>query len=376
VRKWRVRARSGKAQWYRDESHAPHRPAHKCDAQWEDRVVATRQLLVARRESRSHAFIGSIAIRKELQEQGVAVEGHSLRQIERVLQRRDLVEPRQKRRRGGPKRFYPGPHNEAQQPWDLHEVDFVGPLYLRGGQRFQVLSRVDLVSGNPCSWVHRRQTADCVQISLWQDWQTAGRPLYLQMDNQTPFSGGHQHARSLGQVVRLCLYAGIQPVFIPFYCSFYNAHVESYHSRWEADVHQRIEVGTPDEFAAELQRYIDFFASYRAYERALRGRPNHHQGTRRLLPADIPQPKRMMLCYGRIHFIRRVSEEGRIEILNETFRVPRDFAHDYLWAIIDTQSETLSVQHQINKEQPPTVVLQVPYAFREKASQHSPLPGG
>lgn len=304
------------------------------------------------------------------------MEGHSLRQIERILKRRDLVAPRKRRHRGGPKRFYPGPHNQADQPWDLHELDFVGPLFLHGGQRFSVLSRVDIVSGDACSWVHTRQTGECVQTSLWQDWQNVGVPTYLQMDNQMPFIGGRKHARSLGHVVRLCLYVGIQPVFIPFYCSFYNAHVESYQGLWQAEVFERFTFAAPDEFAAEMERFREAFSSYRAYERNLHQRPTRHQGTRRCLPADMEQPKMVTLSFGRVHFIRRVSDEGLIEILNETFRVPRDLANDYVWATIDTQSQTLMVHHQGNKEQKSIPVLQVPYAFREKATQQSLLTTG
>jgi transposase len=375
VCKWRKRAGSGTPDWYRDGSHAPHRPSHKADPDWEEQVVTARKRLATRREAKGHAFIGSIAIRKELEEQGAGVEGHSLRQIERILKRHDLVAPRKRRQRGGPKRFYPGPHNHAEQPWDLHELDFVGPLYLHGGHRFSVLSRVDIVSGDARSWVKPRQTTDQVQTALWQDWQSEGMPTYLQMDNQLPFIGGRVHARTLSHVVRLCLFVGIQPVFIPFYCSFYNAHVESYQGLWQAEVFERFTFATPDEFVAEMQRFRDAFASYRAYERTVHQRPNRHHGTRRLLPADLQQPSTAALSFGHIHFIRRVSDEGRIEILNEVFRVPREFANDYLWASIDTQSQTLTVHHHANNEKP-VLVLQANYAFRETASQPPIIQGG
>ena len=61
-----------------------------------------------------------------------------------------------------------------------------------------------------------------------------------------------------------------------------------------------------------MERFHEAFASYRAYEHTVHQRPNRHQGTRRLLPADVQQPKIVALSFGRMHFIRRVSVASRL----------------------------------------------------------------
>lgn len=376
VRKWRQRARSGQAAWYEERPRAPHRQARQAEPAWERAVVDARQSLVARREAGEFAFIGAIAIRRELEARGVCVEGHSLRQIERIVQRHGLVAPRRRRSRGGPTRFYPGPQTTARRPWDLHELDFVGPLYRRGGERLAVLSRLDVVSGQPRSWVHGQQTSTIACCCLWDDWTHAGLPVYLQMDNHGAFVGGLNHPRSIGQVIRLCLYVGVQPVFIPPYSPFYNAHVESYQSLWQDRVWEQFDIASAAELHAHLERFAAGVKDYRAYARALRRRGPVPSRRVRKLRADAHCPKDIPLCWGRIHILRKVAEDGVIRLFNEPFRVRHELAHDYVWAIIDTRRETLTVTHQPGTNQQAKVILKRAYAFRERARRRPPLREG
>jgi putative transposase len=376
VRKWRKRARTATAAWYEETSRAPHHPARRCAPDWEGAVLGARRALVARVEAGGHAFIGSIGVRREIERQGLAVEGHSLRQIERIIRRHGLALPRLRRRRGGPKRFYPGPHQLACRPWDLHEVDFVGPLYRRGGARLAVLSRLDVVSGQARSWVDTRQTSRVACDCLWDDWQRDGMPRYVQMDNGASFIGGLNHPRSIGDVIRLCLYVGVEPVFIPHYTSFYNAHVESYQGMWQERVWERFLFTQDSQLQAELDKFATELAGYRAYERQLRRRPPVVPRRLRRLPENLKMPSELPLCWGQIHLVRGVAEDGAVVILNETFRVSKELAHDYVWAVIDTRRGQLTITHRGASDQPRQTLLHVPYAFREEARRRPPLPRG
>ena len=48
---------------------------------------------------------------------------------------------------------------------------------------------------------------------LRKTWVKLGLPYLQQFDNDDAFRGGHTHARVIGQVVRLCLFCGIEPFF-------------------------------------------------------------------------------------------------------------------------------------------------------------------
>ena len=47
-----------------------------------------------------------------------------------------------------------------------------------------------------------------------------------------------------------------------------------------------------------------------------------------------------------MHFIRLVSENGTISVLNEDFSVDISSAHEYVWAAIDTKHEQLMVYYR------------------------------
>ena len=49
---------------------------------------------------------------------------------------------------------------------------------------------------------------------------------------------------------------------------------------------------------------------------------------------------------GKVHFIRLVSGDGTISVLNEDFSVGISLAHEYVWATIDTKHEQLMVYYR------------------------------
>jgi hypothetical protein len=52
------------------------------------------------------------------------------------------------------------------------------------------------------------------------------------MDNEDSFRGGHSHPRIIGRVVRLCLFVGVEALFIPEYEGERSYWVEGFHSLW------------------------------------------------------------------------------------------------------------------------------------------------
>ena len=61
----------------------------------------------------------------------------------------------------------------------------------------------------------RRQSKIDMAHTLNSSWRNMGISRYLQMDNILSLRGSNQYPNSLGLVMRLCLYLGIQPMFIP-----------------------------------------------------------------------------------------------------------------------------------------------------------------
>src|SRR5713101_4846723 len=75
------------------------------------------------------ALIGATAIQRELKTLGIRPLP-SARTIERALERNGLTAPRVRLAPLLPRQEWPGPQARASN--DLHEVDLVGPIYLKG----------------------------------------------------------------------------------------------------------------------------------------------------------------------------------------------------------------------------------------------------
>jgi len=49
------------------------------------------------------------------------------------------------------------------------------------------------------------------------------------------------------------------------------------------------------------------------------------------------------LTKGKIHFIRKVDNEGIISVLNEAFKVGKEFISEYVWATTCLEKQTMKV---------------------------------
>src|SRR5215472_6525405 len=125
---WRRYTESGAEGLY-DLTRANHSVTQRISPELE------RAILSIRRRLQAHAFpatryclTGAATIRAELKALGIRPLP-SERTIERVLQRNGLTAPRVRLAPLLPRQDYPGPQARASN--DLHEIDLVGPIYLK-----------------------------------------------------------------------------------------------------------------------------------------------------------------------------------------------------------------------------------------------------
>ena len=113
-----------------------------------------------------------------------------------------------------PTHVYPTP--QAQRSNQLHLIDLVGPIYLKGQrQRYYIFVCRDAFDGAVGLKLSRSRQMEAVLVFLGECWKTLGRPEQIQFDNAREFLGWGPAARYLSRVIRLCLRFGIEPIFIP-----------------------------------------------------------------------------------------------------------------------------------------------------------------
>jgi putative transposase len=302
-----------------------------------------RTILSIRRRLQAHAspatrysLIGATAIRAELKSLGIRPLPCE-RTIERVLERNGLTLPRVRLAPLLPRQEYPGPQARASN--QLHEVDLVGPIYLKGrGHRYYIWVGKDVFDGAVCLRLASSRRMDEVLWFLGECWKDLGRPAQVQLDNARELSGWGPAARHLSRVIRLCLRFGVEPVFIPAGEPQFNGGVENFNGWFQPRLFQR-RFTRPSDLRRELARLQEAVNTQHVHPRLGGLTPTQHRRKSRLskLPASFVVPTdRQPIAAGRVIFIRRVSPAGTVTVLSQSFRVGKRHRGLYLRLVIDT----------------------------------------
>jgi putative transposase len=302
-----------------------------------------RTILSVRRRLQAHAapatrysLVGATAILTELRALGFRPLP-SPRTTERVLQRNGLTAPRVRLAPLLPRQPYPGPQARASN--DLHEVDLVGPIYLKGRrQRYYIWVGKDAFDGAVCLRLAESRRMDEVLGFLGACWKDLGRPEQVQFDNARELCGWGASARTLSRVIRLCLRFHVSPVFIPEGEPQFNGSVENFNGWFQEPLFQR-RFKRPGDLRRELGRLQEAVNTQHVHPRLGGQTPVQHRRGLRLqkLPASFVVPTgRLPLAEGRVTFLRRVSGAGTVTLLSQSFRVGRRHRGLCLRLVLDT----------------------------------------
>lgn len=197
------------------------------------------------------------------------------------------------------------------------------PHYLKGGTSIACFNAINVVSRCAAGKQYENKRSREVLDFLVHVWQELGITKYLQMDNEGSFIGGYKHPGVIGQAVRLALYVGTQPVFSPFYHPESNAYVERFHQDYSSFVWEK---ATLNNLADVRKRSALFFPNYRnsQHHSALGGKSPqqiHSQSEVRKLPCGFCIPEKLPITEGQVHFMRAVTKEHQVLILNKIWDV-------------------------------------------------------
>jgi len=302
-----------------------------------------RAILSIRRRLQAHAtpatryrLIGAPAIVAELKNLGTRPLPCE-RTVERVLQRNGLTAPRVRLAPLLPRQEYPGPQARASN--DLHEVDLVGPIYLKGsGHRYYIWVGKDAFDGAVCLRLADSRKMDEVLWFRGECWKDLGRPEQVQFDNARELAGWGPSARTLCRVIRLCLRYGVSPVFIPEGEPQFNGSVENFNGWFQEPLFQQ-RFARAGDLRRELARLQEAVNTQHVHPRLGGLTPAQHRRGLRLqkLPASFAVPtERLPLAEGRVTFLRQGSAAGTVTVLSQTFRVGKKHRGLYLRLVVDT----------------------------------------
>jgi putative transposase len=322
-------------------------------------VVATRQRLLKRRVGLS----GPQAIQDELRQAQLLRRVPSLATIKRILHDAHLIHRPKTPKRG----YFPQPTPTAT--YVLHAMDWTA-RYLTGGAKLFVFHTVDVQTRALAQTLHTDKRGATVQAHALTTWQQLGLPDGLQLDNDAAFNGGYKVPRVFGAFVRLCLYIGIEPIFLPVGEPKRNRVVERLHGLWSQTfwrTHRFDSLAAVRRAAPQFMRFYTQHYHPPALQGATPGQAHQHV-TRRLLTAEeiALLPSEMPLTAGRVHFLRLVNAQGQITLLNETWMVGKRLAGQYVWATINTARRRLQIYHRQSDKARVRLVRAFRYALHEQ----------
>jgi putative transposase len=300
--------------------HSHSRQPHHVAGRYPDR---TRRLVVEARLrllKRKVGLLGAQAIQEELRRARLLHHIPSLSTINRILHEAGLLT----RPRPAASVYFPQPTPTAS--YVLQAMDWTA-RFLPGGTKVFAFHTLDLQTHALAQTLSIDKTTATVRQHALEVWQTLGLPDGLQMDNDAAFNGGYKVPRVFGAFVRLCLYVGIEPIFIPVAEPKRNSVIERLNGLWSQAFWQRRRF----QDLRHVKRTAPMFASWYAkqyHPAALQGstpEQAHQQVVRRRLKEGEVQrlPRSLPITAGRMHFIRCVDAEGAIRVLNETWHIDK-----------------------------------------------------
>ena len=361
--KWWAEYRRNPRTDFADRSRAPKTSSSQIPDEVAQAIGSIRRALEAATTPETrYGLIGPRAIQRQLED--LHMEAPSLPTIQRILQTQGLTHPIGA---GNDSAYYPW--LEAWAVNAIHATDII-TKHIRGGAEIQNFHTIDHYSHAAFLSQHTDKSSATTGEHLVATWSKLGLPQIQQFDNEDGFRGGHTHPRVMGQVVRLCLFCGIEPLFTPYYDAKRNHEIETFHSIWNRAFWSRHEFRDQAEVHAETPLFERWYHTlYRPP--ALQGRTPaqmRHGASVLRLTADMRQlipSGRLPITDGRIHFRRKVQTSGDIELLNETWFIGQPWIGEYIHATINTAERVLSFWHKRDAESEWRLIKTRPYRLKE-----------
>lgn len=314
VHKWKKRYEQEGWGGLEERSKAPRHVKKKTPEAMRREILRLRSELETEAQTKDElGYIGSDAIYGRLCAEGCTAIP-SVCTIERILRQAGVTRPHLPK--AEMEVVYPQLRPAAVH--QLTQIDIV-PHYLSGGEAIACFNGIDVVSRYPAGEQYSSKSSKEALGFLAHIWNELGLSEYLQMDNESCFSGGYKHPGVIGKAVRLALYVGVQVIFSPFYHPESNAYVERFHQDYSKFVWEKEHL---EDLSAVHRRSGLFFPHFRhsTHHSALGGHTPgeiHRGAPVRKLPAGFCVPSKLPITAGQIHFMRAVDQKGEVFILNK-----------------------------------------------------------
>ena len=248
--------------------------------------------------------------------------------------------------------------------------------YLEAGTKVYAFHTLNLRTRACTQTIAANKSRDTVIQHCVDTWKTLGIPQFLQLDNDAAFCGGDKTPRVFGQLVRLCLYVGLELIFLPIAEPKCNGEVEELNGLWAHTFWERRRFTSIGHVRRASPEFLHWYMTDYAppwLADLTPAQAQRREAPHRLRAAWLRHlPERLPLTAGRIHFIRKVKPDGTISILNETWKVSKRLIGKYVWATITTHGRRLDIWYQRSAQHDWRLLKTCPYDISERVAHLKP----
>jgi transposase len=364
--KWKRRFRERGWPALDSVSKAPKRSPHRYAPKVVEMVWRVRRRL----QRDKVGLCGARAVFLELKRRRLCRPVPSLSTIKRWLREAGVRSDRHQTKQAA---YYPAP----QFPSDVLYVsmDWLA-RYLEGGEKLFCFHSLDHLTHALCQTIATCKSTDVACRHLAQSAIELGLIDFLQVDNDAAFTGLGRKKRVFGRFVRLALYWGIELIFIPPVEPKRNSLVERVNGLWISAFFDKDHFTSVSDLKRKRRKFLRWYAQYAPP--SLDGLTVNEAGQqirrRKLSLKEVERlPHVLPLTEGRLHFIRRVADTGRIEILKERVRVSKRLRGQYVWATLDLKRKTLRIYHRRSAKSHAKLITERPYTIEERIEKLKPV---
>ena len=334
VYKWlKKHEQSSSKEWYKSGSNTPKHIRTKTELPMEQTVIEIRLRL----SNQVYAQKGAINILYEFERLGI--KPPSISTINRILRRNNLIEKSKVKCLKTTE--YPNYFSNVQQ------MDLVGPRYLKGGFRFYFYNIIDTENHFGGVYPIPDKTAESVVPCVIDFWRNYQIPDFLQMDNELSFRGSNRHPRGLGLLMRVALYNGVSPIFIPPAEPWRNGIIEKFNNNVQKYFYNTQTFTSFEDLQKRAKEFTVFHNENHRYSSQANRTPQQMLAeicNKIPLTKEIDLTKKIFVEEGKILFIRFIRSDLKLKLLNESFTVKPALKYTYVVVEIILEKYVLVVK--------------------------------
>jgi transposase InsO family protein len=195
-------------------------------------------------------------------------------------------------------------------------------------------------------------------------WGNNPIPRYLQVDKGMYFIGDFRYPRKFSRFIRLCLYAGIEAVFITPSSPWMNGSIENFNKWFNAKFWEKETFTSLEDMRTKSTHFVCQRNDLSAWKKRDKGL-EQIEPVRMLKDAAEINPDKLPVTDGKIHFIRMVDGAGQINVLNEVFKVGEAFISEYVWVTICLKKQKIEVYYRAQDQDAAALIKEFDYDVNE-----------